>query len=133
MVVLMVLVIYCKIFLTKKLNTLSSFQVLKTRLSLRKTGQYKGVYDCAKKIYKAEGTKCFFKGYVTNLLGIIPYAGIDLAIYEVYLFFIVLCLYSVYDVSILFKFVCITSIVMEKNFCLLILAVTKFILALYES
>lgn len=25
----------------------------------------------------------FYKGYVPNLLGIIPYAGIDLAVYEV--------------------------------------------------
>lgn len=25
----------------------------------------------------------FYKGYVPNMLGIIPYAGIDLAVYEV--------------------------------------------------
>lgn len=35
------------------------------------------------KIYKNEGARSFYKGYVPNLLGIIPYAGIDLAIYEV--------------------------------------------------
>uniref|UniRef100_A0A3B1J1M3 Solute carrier family 25 member 25 n=1 Tax=Astyanax mexicanus TaxID=7994 RepID=A0A3B1J1M3_ASTMX len=33
--------------------------------------QYSGMMDCA-----------FSKGYVPNLLGIIPYAGIDLAVYE---------------------------------------------------
>lgn len=57
-------------------------EVMKTRLTLRKTGQYTGMFDCAKQILKKEGAKAFFKGYVPNLLGIIPYAGIDLAVYE---------------------------------------------------
>ncbi len=61
----------------------SSVQVLKTRLVLRKTGQYKGISDCAKQILKSEGVSAFYKGYVPNMLGIIPYAGLDLAIYEV--------------------------------------------------
>uniref|UniRef100_A0A673IWP2 Calcium-binding mitochondrial carrier protein SCaMC-2-A n=1 Tax=Sinocyclocheilus rhinocerous TaxID=307959 RepID=A0A673IWP2_9TELE len=47
-----------------------------------KTGQYKGISDCAKQILKGEGMTAFYKGYVPNMLGIIPYAGIDLAIYE---------------------------------------------------
>ena len=58
-------------------------QVLKTRLAVGKTGQYSGMFDCAKKILKYEGMGAFYKGYVPNLLGIIPYAGIDLAVYEV--------------------------------------------------
>ncbi|EHH50119.1 hypothetical protein EGM_00893 [Macaca fascicularis] len=57
-------------------------QVMKTRLAVGKTGQYSGIYDCAKKILKHEGLGAFYKGYVPNLLGIIPYAGIDLAVYE---------------------------------------------------
>uniref|UniRef100_A0A665VBQ7 Solute carrier family 25 member 24 n=1 Tax=Echeneis naucrates TaxID=173247 RepID=A0A665VBQ7_ECHNA len=57
-------------------------EVMKTRLTLRKTGQYSGMFDCAKKILKNEGVKAFYKGYVPNILGIIPYAGIDLAVYE---------------------------------------------------
>uniref|UniRef100_A0A667XB18 Solute carrier family 25 member 24 n=1 Tax=Myripristis murdjan TaxID=586833 RepID=A0A667XB18_9TELE len=61
---------------------LVSVQVLKTRLTLRKTGQYSGMYDCAKKILKREGVKAFYKGYIPNMLGIIPYAGIDLTVYE---------------------------------------------------
>lgn len=58
-------------------------EVLKTRLAVGKTGQYSGMFDCAKKILKYEGMGAFYKGYVPNLLGIIPYAGIDLAVYEV--------------------------------------------------
>ncbi|KAI5615297.1 calcium-binding mitochondrial carrier protein SCaMC-1, partial [Silurus asotus] len=57
-------------------------EVVKTRLTLRSTGQYSGMVDCAKSILKREGIKAFYKGYVPNMLGIIPYAGIDLAIYE---------------------------------------------------
>ena len=58
-------------------------QVLKTRLTLRKTGQYKGLLDCARRILEREGPRAFYRGYLPNVLGIIPYAGIDLAVYEV--------------------------------------------------
>lgn len=57
-------------------------EVLKTRLALRKTGQYKGIVDAAIKIYTNEGISSFYRGYVPNILGIVPYAGIDLAVYE---------------------------------------------------
>ncbi|XP_054737769.1 calcium-binding mitochondrial carrier protein SCaMC-3-like [Anastrepha obliqua] len=57
-------------------------EVLKTRLALSKTGQYKGILNAAKKIYLQEGARSFYRGYVPNMLGIIPYAGIDLAAYE---------------------------------------------------
>uniref|UniRef100_A0A8D0HEK3 Solute carrier family 25 member 24 n=1 Tax=Sphenodon punctatus TaxID=8508 RepID=A0A8D0HEK3_SPHPU len=57
-------------------------EVLKTRLAVAKTGQYFVMFDCAKKILKREGFLAFYKGYIPNILGIIPYAGIDLAVYE---------------------------------------------------
>uniref|UniRef100_A0A665TXR9 Calcium-binding mitochondrial carrier protein SCaMC-3-like n=1 Tax=Echeneis naucrates TaxID=173247 RepID=A0A665TXR9_ECHNA len=57
-------------------------EVLKTRLTLRKTGQYSGMADCARQILKTEGIRAFYRGYLPNTLGIIPYAGIDLAVYE---------------------------------------------------
>ncbi|XP_074485070.1 mitochondrial adenyl nucleotide antiporter SLC25A24-B-like isoform X2 [Sebastes fasciatus] len=57
-------------------------EVLKTRLTIRKTGQYSGIADCAKQILQKEGFTAFYKGYVPNLLSIVPYAGIDLAVYE---------------------------------------------------
>lgn len=63
-------------------STIYPMEVLKTRLALRKTGQYSGISDCAKQIFRKEGLAAFYKGYVPNMLGIIPYAGIDLAIYE---------------------------------------------------
>lgn len=71
-------------------------QVLKTRLALRKTGQYSGLQDCAKHIFQREGVAAFYKGYIPNMLGIIPYAGIDLAVYEVcyYCWVIVFCFFG---------------------------------------
>ncbi|XP_017892530.1 calcium-binding mitochondrial carrier protein SCaMC-2 isoform X1 [Ceratina calcarata] len=57
-------------------------EVLKTRFALRKTGEFSGLINATKKIYKQGGLKSFYKGYVPNLIGIIPYAGIDLAVYE---------------------------------------------------
>jgi len=56
-------------------------EVMKTRLALRKTGEFKSIYDCAKQIY-SDGFRTFYRGYWPNLFGIIPYAGIDLAVYE---------------------------------------------------
>ncbi|XP_028829561.1 calcium-binding mitochondrial carrier protein SCaMC-2-B isoform X2 [Denticeps clupeoides] len=63
-------------------SSIYPMEVLKTRLALRKTGQYSGITDCAKQIYRMEGVAAFYKGYIPNMLGIIPYAGIDLAVYE---------------------------------------------------
>ncbi|XP_063288628.1 mitochondrial adenyl nucleotide antiporter SLC25A25 isoform X5 [Pelobates fuscus] len=63
-------------------SSIYPMEVLKTRMALRKTGQYQGMLDCGKKILLKEGVSAFYKGYVPNMLGIIPYAGIDLAVYE---------------------------------------------------
>ncbi|EPY83281.1 calcium-binding mitochondrial carrier protein SCaMC-2 isoform 1 [Camelus ferus] len=63
-------------------SSIYPMEVLKTRMALRKTGQYSGMLDCARKILAREGMSAFYKGYVPNMLGIIPYAGIDLAVYE---------------------------------------------------
>uniref|UniRef100_UPI00398F8B66 mitochondrial adenyl nucleotide antiporter SLC25A24-like isoform X1 n=2 Tax=Pristiophorus japonicus TaxID=55135 RepID=UPI00398F8B66 len=57
-------------------------EILKTRLGLGKSGQYMGIFHCAQNMLKKEGPRSFFKGYVPNIIGIIPYAGIDLAVYE---------------------------------------------------
>ena len=58
-------------------------QVLKTRLALGKTGQYKGITDCLRQILRNEGLFGLYRGLTPSLIGIIPYAGIDLTIYEV--------------------------------------------------
>lgn len=59
-------------------------EVLKTRMCLRKTGQYSSMFDCARKLYHEHGLRVFYRGYIPNLVGILPYAGIDLALYETF-------------------------------------------------
>ncbi|OBS74692.1 hypothetical protein A6R68_14770 [Neotoma lepida] len=62
---------------------INPMEVLKTRLTLRFTGQYKGLLDCAWQILEQDGTRALYRGYLPNMLGIIPYACTDLAVYEV--------------------------------------------------
>lgn len=57
-------------------------QTLKTRLCLRKTGQYHSAIHCAKTIYGEAGMRAFYRGFFINIAGIIPYAGIELTLYE---------------------------------------------------
>ena len=37
---------------------------------------------CSDFFFCSEGLRVFFRGYIPNLLGILPYAGIDLTVYE---------------------------------------------------
>lgn len=57
-------------------------EVLKVRMSLRKTGQFKGVVDAVRKILKWEGPKAFWSGFLPNLVAVVPYSGLDLAGYD---------------------------------------------------
>ncbi|XP_036624087.1 calcium-binding mitochondrial carrier protein SCaMC-1-like [Trichosurus vulpecula] len=57
-------------------------EVVRTRLALSKTGQYSGMFNCALQIAKNEHLAAFYKGYIPNFLSILPYAGIDLSVYE---------------------------------------------------
>ncbi|XP_021005087.1 solute carrier family 25 member 41 [Mus caroli] len=61
---------------------INPMEVLKTRLTLRFTGQYKGLLDCVRQILERDGTRALYRGYLPNMLGIIPYACTDLAVYE---------------------------------------------------
>ncbi|XP_053946800.1 calcium-binding mitochondrial carrier protein SCaMC-2-like [Anastrepha ludens] len=58
------------------------FDVMKTRLALHEPHQYRGLIGAVKKIYLTEGILSFYNGYAINVIGVIPYAGIDLAVYE---------------------------------------------------
>lgn len=60
--------------------------VIKTRLQVeaRKGDQiYNGLIDCARKVYKEEGFKAFFKGGPARILRSSPQFGFTLAAYEV--------------------------------------------------
>ena len=41
------------------------------------------MFDCLKQIVRNEGGRALYRGLTPSLVGIIPYAGIDLTVYEV--------------------------------------------------
>lgn len=55
-------------------------EVCKTRLSLGLCN-YKGITDCLVTITRTEGIGGMYKGLSPSLVGIIPYAGIDMGVY----------------------------------------------------
>ncbi|XP_075402960.1 calcium-independent mitochondrial carrier protein SCaMC-3L-like [Tenrec ecaudatus] len=59
---------------------INPLEVLKTRVTLGRTGQYDGLRDCVGQILRREGPAAFYRGYAPNMLGIIPYACTDLAV-----------------------------------------------------
>eukprot|EP00607_Mallomonas_marina_P003331 CAMPEP_0182430114 /NCGR_PEP_ID=MMETSP1167-20130531/37049_1 /TAXON_ID=2988 /ORGANISM="Mallomonas Sp, Strain CCMP3275" /LENGTH=277 /DNA_ID=CAMNT_0024614799 /DNA_START=31 /DNA_END=864 /DNA_ORIENTATION=- len=57
-------------------------EIVKTRLALSVTGEYHNVMDVFKSLIKEGGIKGLFKGLTPSILGIIPYAGIDLMVFN---------------------------------------------------
>lgn len=57
-------------------------EVLKTRMVLRSSGQYAGVFDCFRTVIKDEGIRAFGRGYMPTVFGIFPYAGLELLFAE---------------------------------------------------
>ncbi|CEM23405.1 unnamed protein product [Vitrella brassicaformis CCMP3155] len=57
-------------------------EVVKTRLAAAAAGTYKGIADCLAETYRIEGYRGLYRGLTPSLLGIVPYAGIDLACFE---------------------------------------------------
>lgn len=55
-------------------------EISKTRMALAKNGYYKSILHCVKKIVSMEGTKSLYAGLAPSLIGIFPYAGIDLSV-----------------------------------------------------
>jgi len=56
-------------------------EVVKTRLAVAPPGAYSSIFDCLGKTAAADGVAGLFMGLKPSLLGIIPYAGVDLAVY----------------------------------------------------
>nr|XP_003461158.2 solute carrier family 25 member 41 [Cavia porcellus] len=61
---------------------INPMEVLKTRMTLRRTGQYMGLLYCTRQIVKREGARALYRGYLPNMLGIMPHACTDLAVYK---------------------------------------------------
>ena len=59
-----------------------SVDVVKTRLQSAPTGTYSGMWDCAKKSYKAEGASVFFRGLNIAVIRAFPLHGTIFVVYE---------------------------------------------------
>ena len=62
-------------------TTIYPLEIVKTRLALANRGVYRGVTHCLMKTMEVEGAKGIFAGLGASCIGIIPYAGIDLAVF----------------------------------------------------
>ncbi|XP_062223774.1 calcium-dependent mitochondrial ATP-magnesium/phosphate carrier protein 2-like [Phragmites australis] len=56
--------------------------LVKTRLQTYEGGRIPGLGALSRDIWMHEGPRAFYRGLVPSLLGMVPYAGIDLTVYE---------------------------------------------------
>lgn len=57
-------------------------ELVKTRLAVCKPGMYSGIIDCARKVLAQEGARSFYRGLMPSMMGILPYAGVDITVFE---------------------------------------------------
>eukprot|EP00939_MAST-03C_sp_MAST-3C-sp1_P004007 g4007.t1 len=62
-------------------SSIYPMEVVKTRLAVATPGTYKGVVDCLLQSVRSRGVSSLYAGIQPSILGIVPYAGIDLAVY----------------------------------------------------
>jgi len=59
-------------------------ELVRTRLAVCPVGTYAGMSHCFSKIVAHEGYRAFYRGLLPSLLGILPYAGVDIAAFEIF-------------------------------------------------
>eukprot|EP00756_Hemistasia_phaeocysticola_P003678 Hpha_TRINITY_DN1237_c0_g1::TRINITY_DN1237_c0_g1_i1::g.44834::m.44834/K14684/SLC25A23S; solute carrier family 25 (mitochondrial phosphate transporter), member 23/24/25/41 len=57
-------------------------EVIKTRIAASETGVYRGMAHCVERTVRKEGPRVMYRGLGVSLVGMIPYAGIDLAVFD---------------------------------------------------
>ena len=55
-------------------------EICKTRMAVSPPGLYAGLADCVRQVVRGEGAAALYQGLGTSLVGIVPYAGIDLSL-----------------------------------------------------
>jgi solute carrier family 25 phosphate transporter 23/24/25/41 len=63
-------------------TTIFPLECVKTRLAIASPGTFKGIIDCLRVTTHNEGFRSLYRGLGPALVGVVPYAGIDLAVYE---------------------------------------------------
>ena len=57
-------------------------ELVKTRLAVSDKDTYRGIIDCMRKVNREEGPRAFYRGMAPSMLGILPYAGVDITCFE---------------------------------------------------
>lgn len=57
-------------------------ELIRTRLAICPKGTYRGIADAAARVLRTEGPRAFYRGLAPSLIGILPYAGVDIAAFE---------------------------------------------------
>ena len=57
-------------------------EVVKVRLAVTPHGTYSGIWDVLRRVRRKEGVPGLYRGLVPSLLGIFPYAGCDIMMFE---------------------------------------------------
>eukprot|EP00884_Botryococcus_braunii_P002622 jgi/Botrbrau1/12360/Bobra.0239s0009.2 len=58
-------------------------ELIRTRLVVCPPKTYNGIVDAFRRIARQEGYRSFYRGLVPSLIGILPYAGVDIAVFEI--------------------------------------------------
>lgn len=58
-------------------------EVVKVRLAVTPHGTYQGIWDVLRRVMRKEGIKGLYRGLTPSLIGIFPYAGCDIMLFEV--------------------------------------------------
>ena len=57
-------------------------EITKTKLALSPVGTYKSIADCITTTVRQDGLRSLYRGYGASVLGVIPYASVDLALFD---------------------------------------------------
>lgn len=57
-------------------------EVVKVRLAVTPHGTYRGITDVLRRVFVDEGVRGLYRGLVPSLIGIFPYAGCDIMLFE---------------------------------------------------
>jgi len=56
---------------------------VRTRLAVSSKGTYSGIFSTLQRIWAEEGFLALYRGIVPNMVGILPYAGVDIMMFEI--------------------------------------------------
>ncbi|VDD82680.1 unnamed protein product [Mesocestoides corti] len=59
-------------------------EVMKTRMALRRTGEPDSIVSCMKLVHSQVGLRGFYRGYAISMLSYVPYAGMELTLFELF-------------------------------------------------